>query len=102
MNAAPGLADHLPYEQAVALKQDLLDEADDLRLPKDSLVRQMNQETRPEILIRVCADIVQVNQKIADKYDEWVIVDNRLQQLQPPPPPPPAPEEENEEDEPER
>lgn len=102
MNAAPGLADHLTYEQAAALNQDLLDEADDLRLTKDSLVRQMNQETRPEILIRVCADIVQINQKIADKYDEWVIVDNRLQQLQPPPPPPPAHEEEDEEDEPER
>ena len=72
----------LGYNEALLRREAILGEARRVRIEKENIVREIGERTGPPVLLRLLAQLIEINTRIELDYVEFQGVERRINNLQ--------------------
>ena len=72
----------LGYNEALLRREAILGEARRVRIEKENIVREIGERTEPPVLLRLLAQLLEINTRIEVDYVEFQGVERRINNLQ--------------------
>ena len=72
----------LGYNDALQRREAILEAARRVRLEKDNIVREIGERIEPPVLLRLLAQLIEINTRIEVDYVEFQGVERRINNLQ--------------------
>ena len=72
----------LGYNDALLRREAILEAARRVRIEKDNIVREIGERIEPTVLLRLLAQLIEINTRIEADYVEFQGVERRINNLQ--------------------